>query len=109
MRVREILETDGKPSRLLFGLALCATFAFSLAPRIEQLRLWDADPTAYFAESVPISSTDSYYWFRMAREHRNSDGELAGLDTLRRFPDGVSFERTPTIARAISERESRLS
>jgi len=101
MRVREILETDGKPSRLLFGLALCATFAFSLAPRIEQLRLWDADPTTYFAESVPISSTDSYYWFRMAREYRNSDGELAGRDKLRRFPDGVSFERIPAIARVI--------
>lgn len=94
-------RADRDGSRALFVLALCATFAFSLAPRLEQLDRWRNRPQEYYAGSVPVSGSDSYYWFRMAREH--AEGQpLRGRDALRHYPDGADYEGVPALSRLLA-------
>jgi len=52
---------------------------------------------------VAASSTDSYYWFRVARELREETWEPESLDPLRDHPDGRRRGSAPWIARVIAE------
>ncbi len=79
---------DRRVSLLLFAVFLCATVALSLGVRIRQYRAWQENPSAYWAGKVPVSSPDSYFWFRLAREIRGGETDFEARDPLRAYPDG---------------------
>jgi dolichyl-diphosphooligosaccharide--protein glycosyltransferase len=88
-------------SHALFLIAVAATFLVSLYPRLAQWREWTSHPDRYFSRGVPVASTDSYHWFRLAEEiHRGVD--TRGRDRLRAYPEGVETARPPLISRLMA-------
>ena len=53
----------------LFALAMLCVLTLSLVPRVAQYRAWQAEPDRYFSNGVPVSSSDSYLWFRYAEAY----------------------------------------
>jgi undecaprenyl-diphosphooligosaccharide--protein glycosyltransferase len=76
-------------SRGLFFLLLVAILALSWGARSRTILDWDAQPQAFYSKEVPGSSSDSYYWFRIAREIRDSGAPLGERDPLRAWPEGL--------------------
>lgn len=92
----------------LFAVLLVATLALSWGARLRHLRAWDAQPETSFSQGVPASSSDSYYWFRVAREIRAGGAEPGTRDSLRAWPEGTPRGPTPAFPWLIA-RLSRAS
>jgi dolichyl-diphosphooligosaccharide--protein glycosyltransferase len=75
---------------------LCV-LTLSLAPRVAQYRAWQAEPDRYFSNGVPVSSSDSYLWFRYADAYAN-DTYPEGRDVLRMFPTGAEVGDVPALS-----------
>lgn len=89
-------QTWIRSSRGVFVLLLGVTLAISWGARHRSWRELNANPETRFAQGVPASGSDSYYWFRIAREIREQGGNLGARDPLRAWPEGL--ERGPTPA-----------
>jgi dolichyl-diphosphooligosaccharide--protein glycosyltransferase len=90
-------RADRRFSLLLFAVFLCASVVLSLHPRIRQYQTWQENPSAYWAGEIPVSSVDSYYWFRLAREIRDG-ADFEGRDPLRAYPEGRERGGLPAIS-----------
>jgi len=97
-----VSATTRGPALLLFLLFVAAAAAVAYAPRFAHYRGWEAARADHFAGEVVGSGTDSYYWFRVARELRDGTWEPESLDPLRDYPDGRRRESAPWIARVIA-------
>ncbi len=80
----------------LFVLLLVLVLALAYGARVRGLGEWLGAPESHFSQGVPGSSSDSYYWFRLARELVEGRVEPGGIDPLRAWPEGL--ERGPTPA-----------
>ena len=87
----------------LFAILLAATLALSYGARLRHLHAWDAQPEASFSRGVPASSSDSYYWFRVAREVRDGDALPGTRDPLRAWPEGTLRGPTPAFSWLIAQ------
>lgn len=75
--------------RRVFVLLIALLLALSWGVR---LRAWSqacADPSACFSEGIAASGSDSYYWFRNAREILAHGLDLPERDALRDWPEGA--------------------
>jgi len=88
----------------LFALLLALVLVIPIGVR---LRAWPDGATeraALFSQGVPASGSDSYYWFRIARELRDRGPDLGAIDPLRAWPEGLPRGPVPAyswlIARA---------
>lgn len=82
-------------SRGLFAVLLALVLAVCFAARARAWLDLEAHPEHVFAGQVAASGSDSYLWFRLARE-LHAEGELSDRDPLRAWPDGL--ERGPVAA-----------
>lgn len=80
----------------LFVASIALVLAVSWGIRADDLSNWLAHPQLHFAEGVPGSGSDSYLWFRIAREILETGGPEGPRDHLRAWPEGL--ERGPTPA-----------
>jgi len=87
-------------ARLVYGAAALAVLGLAVADRAAHYEAWRATPERHFAGQRVVSSADSYYWLRTARELA-APGGLAPVDALRDFPEGRPRGPTPLLARAI--------
>jgi hypothetical protein len=63
---------DHRHSRILFAIFLFALLLLSLLPRVQQYQTWLEKPSDHWVGEISVSSPDSYYWLRLAREIRES-------------------------------------
>jgi undecaprenyl-diphosphooligosaccharide--protein glycosyltransferase len=99
------MRASDKTHRLapsLFLVFVVAAAATAYAPRVAHYRGWEADRAHHFAGAVVASGTDSYYWFRIARELRDGTWDAESLDPLRDHPDGRRRGAAPWISRVIA-------
>lgn len=89
--------------RALFLVVLLGVLAFSLQPRVRQYREWTARSAEFFSRDVVVSSTDSYRWFRFAREARGGAVDFSGRDALRAHPEGVAYGGLPLLSRLMAQ------
>jgi undecaprenyl-diphosphooligosaccharide--protein glycosyltransferase len=87
-------ESTGEQKRsyalILFAVVIVIIIAFSAHVRLEQYDLWKESPDRYFAESKPLLTTsDAYYWIRLAQEYRDGEYNSGESDRLRAYPDGA--------------------
>ncbi|MBK7951668.1 MAG: hypothetical protein IPK00_23580 [Deltaproteobacteria bacterium] len=92
----------GPTSRRLFALLLALTFAVCFAARARAWLAVEAQPEQLFARGVAASGSDSYLWFRLARELR-AGGEIGGIDRLRAWPDGIDRKAVPALPWLIAQ------
>jgi len=87
---RRMSPSPSRPWSLpLFLAALAAIYLWSLHGKLAEYRGWQAAPERLFAGQVPVAGTDSYLYFRRAREHQQGTAPV-GRDALRRFPTGLA-------------------
>lgn len=76
-------------SWILFAVLVVAAVVFSSYVRLNQYAEWKATPEQHFVGDRPLmTSTDAYYWLRLAEEHRSGTYSEGELDPLQSFPDG---------------------
>ena len=73
----------------LFVAFVVGTVVFSSYVRLGQLDEWTATPERHFVDDRPLmTSTDAYFWLRLAEEHRSGIYSEGEIDPLQSFPDG---------------------
>jgi len=82
----------------LFAILVCATLAVAWEARHRAWEAWEERPEASYSRGVAASGSDSYYWFRIAREIRDRGGELGPRDPLRAWPEGLERGPIPAFA-----------
>jgi len=95
------LERRSGPALPLLLAGLVAIFLLSIYFRVAELRAWEREPERFFAGEVPVAGTDSFLYFRFAREAQQGI-DRGGRDPLRRFPDGLELRRRPLLAECIA-------
>jgi dolichyl-diphosphooligosaccharide--protein glycosyltransferase len=87
-------DSDPRPSAKAwswgaFAIATLAVVLFSSYARLGQLEAWKEEPESHFVAQRPLmTSTDAYYWLRLAEEHRSGVYARSDRDPLQAFPDG---------------------
>ena len=77
-------------AHLAFAVVIVIAIAFSAHVRLEQYEVWKERPDRYIAESKPLLTTsDAYYWIRLAQEYRDGVYQSGERDRLRAYPDGT--------------------
>jgi len=72
-----------------FAVLVIATVGFSSYARFGQYDEWQRTPERYFVDDRPLmTSTDAYYWLRLAEEYRDGVYSEGEMDPLQSFPDG---------------------
>ena len=96
------LAADRNPGRretFAFAAALGLLLLVTYAPRISLYQEVQADPSRYIADDVTVATADSFYWLRLAREHRErAEGPPAAADEQ----NAATPRATPWPARALS-------
>ena len=92
-------EVDRSPtqepsSRRLFAVLLALTLAVCFAARARAWQAIESQPEQFFAQGVAASGSDSYLWFRLARELGEGDPS-SERDPLRAWPDGLPRGSVP--------------
>lgn len=85
-------------ARWSFALLLALALTISWGSRVRALREWDTRPDDYQSAGVPGSGSDSYYWFRTAREIANDLYVPGERDALRAWPEGDRRGPLPAFA-----------
>lgn len=84
----ERIRADYTP--IVFAVLILLIVIFSSQVRLDQYEVWQEQPERYFAEGRPLlTSSDAYYWTRLAQEYRDGSYHDAAGDTLRAYPDGA--------------------
>ena len=80
-RFAQLPDLFAPRTRLIFLVALFVVFALSLTARIAQLHKWQTSPEVFFSGEVPVAGTDSYHFFRHAREVKTKhlEGAFGGF------------------------------
>lgn len=79
----------------VFAILLALVLALSWGVRIRNVAQTCADPSTCFSEGVAASGSDSYFWFRNAREILAHGRDLPERDALRDWPEGVARGPVP--------------
>ena len=79
-------DTTHRLALPFFALFIAIAAAVAYAPRVSHYRGWEENRANNFAGEVAASGTDSYYWFRVARELRDGTWESESVDPLRDHP-----------------------
>jgi len=99
-RPPQLLGSRAPHALPLFLAALAVVFLASVYPRIAQYEDWLESPERFFSRGVPVAGTDSYLFFRYAKEYER--GQAPGdRDRLRNFPDGGERLPTPALSTAM--------
>jgi len=93
--IRKSADSNGERgipyAQLVFAILIVAAISFSAHVRLEQYDLWKESPDRYFAEGKPLLTTsDAYYWIRLAQEYRDGAYHAGENDRLRAYPDGAN-------------------
>lgn len=93
------IEGDRSPARSpfarpIFAALLVLTLAVCFTARARAWQRIEAEPEQLFAGAVAASGSDSYLWFRLARE-LGQGGAASERDPLRAWPDGLPRGTVP--------------
>lgn len=79
---------------VVFAVLVVGVVVFSSHARLGQYAEWKEAPERYSAAGHPLmTSTDAYYWLRLAEEHRSGVYAESETDPLQSFPDGARRPR----------------
>ncbi len=79
---------------IAFAVVILLIVIFSSQVRLDQYRAWQEEPERHFAEGRPLlTSSDAYYWTRLAQEYRDGGYYDTVHDPLRAYPDGAKKPR----------------
>ncbi len=95
------MRRRSEPALPLFAAGLAAIYLLALGLRAAELLAWEREPERHFADGVPVAGTDSYLYFRYAREAQEGI-DHGGRDRLRRFPDGFPLPRLPLLSECVA-------
>jgi len=92
-----------------FAALVIVAVAFSSYVRLNQYQEWKRVPERYFVDDRPLmTSTDAYYWLRLAEEHRDGVYSQGEMDPLQSFPDGARRLRPVPLLSVLVARASPL-
>jgi dolichyl-diphosphooligosaccharide--protein glycosyltransferase len=81
-------------THIAFAVVILLIVLFSAQVRLDQYAAWQEQPERYFAEGRPLlTSSDAYYWTRLAQEYRDGGYHDEAHDPLRAYPDGARKPR----------------
>ena len=103
--MKNVLTTPLKHNFYIFFAVTLVCYGFSIFVGYEQYKAWKTTPTKYFANETPMMTTlDSYFWVRWAKEYKEEGSIQKGKDLLRYFPDGKNKQHPiPPISYLISK------
>ena len=84
--VKIVLTIPLKHNFYIFFAVTLVCYGFSIFVGYEQYKAWKTTPTKYFANETPMMTTlDSYFWIRRAKEYKEEGSTQKGKDLLRYF------------------------
>ena len=98
------LFADNRTATLFVLLCILAVYGISYSKRQAGYHDWLESPSEYVVEHVTsMSTTDAYFWLKMAREMDEGKLEEGQPDPLRGYPDLENYPDSPSLlARFIS-------
>lgn len=80
----------------LLILFLAFSYFLSTNQRLNQFDRWEENPSLYFTDNYPAMTTvDSFYWLRYAKEYNNGRYLSTDNDSLRYYPDNNQSYKKP--------------